>query len=169
MSDTINTRDTWEQLMRKIDAAKAGGAVDLSSDEDLAIGVMNLVSLEEHFFFTAQKIKKPEYFDLLSEVREARKSLLAKMIPKTEGETWCASKHLLAASMRFYEVGTKLLAAKKKEEAQELFDRAYQMFSLFWGLRLKLLSLPELKSDAAADKPWSVSDIVGKLANCCDE
>ena len=43
-----------EEWMKKIEKMKKG-EVDLSRDEDLSIGLMNLVSLEEHFYFTAMK------------------------------------------------------------------------------------------------------------------
>ena len=42
----------FEELKKKVEAAKRDAGVDLSTDEDLSIGVMNLISLEEHFFFT---------------------------------------------------------------------------------------------------------------------
>jgi hypothetical protein len=155
--------------MKKVEAAKASGTVDLSLDEDLSIAIMNLISLEEHFFFTGEKTKKDHYFDFLEEVREVRKVMLAKMMPKNEGETWCISKHLLAASMRLMEVGTKLNGSGKKEEAKEFFDNAYKVYALFWGLRLKLIDATEYKKIAADEKPWSHQDIVTQLVNCCDE
>lgn len=159
----------FQELIKKIEEAKKTGKIDLSMEEDLSIGVMNLVSLEEHFFFTAKKTGKSEYFDLLGEVREARKKLLAKLIDKHEGETWCVSKHLLATTMRLIEAGTKLYKDGKKKEAQDIFDLAYKMFSLFWGLRLKLISLPDLGRIAAKEKPWTLRDIMDKLVDCCDE
>lgn len=166
---TNMTRESFDELAKKIAAAKEKGGIDLSAEEDLSLAVMNLVSLEEHFFFTGEKTGKQEYFDLMLEVREMRKDLLAKMIPKHEGETWCASKHLLAASMRMIEVGTKLQKDGKKEEAEEMFGRAYRAYSIFWGLRLKLIAIPELKKMAKEEKPWTLGDIVEKLVDCCDE
>ena len=96
--------------------------LDLSSDEDLSIAIMNLISIEEHFFFTGAKTEKPEYFDLLNTAREMRKDLLKRIIKDYEGEVWCISKHLLSASMRLMEVGTKQLSSGKKEEAR-IFSR----------------------------------------------
>ena len=165
----MNTRDkTFEALVDRIERLKASGTVDLSSDEDLSLAVMNLVSLEEHFFFTAMRTGSVDYFDLLDEVRAARKEMLGRLIDQHEGETWCACKHLLAASMRLMEVGTKLRATDKAA-AKLMFERAYRMYSLFWGLRLKLIETADLPKVAAEEKPWSVQDIVAKLVNCCDE
>jgi hypothetical protein len=158
-----------EELQKKIADIKKSNAVDLSLDEDLAIGVMNLISLEEHNFFNAEKTGKTEYFEMLREIREMRKNLLAKLIPKNEGETWCTSKHLLAATMRLMEVGTKLLGDGKHDEAKEMFDRGYKLFTMFWGLRLKLIELPDIKAEAAKEQPMSLQDIVNKMVDCCDE
>src|SRR3989338_2054269 len=85
-------------------------AADLSRDEDLSIALMNLISLEEHLFFTAMKTDNQAYLDMLLEVRGVRTQMQAQMVKDPEGEEWCISKHLLAASMRLYEVGTKELS-----------------------------------------------------------
>lgn len=159
----------YETLVKKIEEMKSSGTVDLSTEEDLSLAIMNLVSLEEHFFFTAEKTGKSEYFDLLNEVRSVRKALLGRMIDKHEGETWCISKHLLATTMRLIEVGTKLKSDGKDDKAKETFDYAYRIYSLFWGLRLKLIDTKELKKVAAEEKPWTLKDIVNKLVDCCDE
>ncbi|MFA6364920.1 MAG: hypothetical protein WCW78_00770 [Candidatus Paceibacterota bacterium] len=180
ISNGVNEKDKkMEHLIAKVNEMKKSGTVDLSLEEDLSIAIMNLVSLEEHFFFTAEKTKKDEYFNLLEETREIRKSLLGRMIDSHEGETWCISKHLLAASMRVMEVATKLQGDGKKEEAKEMFGKAYHLYSMFWALRLKLVDMKGVKkvSDDAINvhdekgtkKPWSVEDIVEKLVNCCDE
>ena len=65
-----------------------------------------------------------------------RKELMERIVDKNAaqgGEVWCISKHLLAASMRLYEVGTKALGAGNKKDAYAMFERAYELYSLFWG------------------------------------
>ncbi len=161
-------QDKFNQLLKRIDQLKKQGGFDLSLEEDLSIAVMNLISLEEHFFMTSQKTGKDEYLDLLQATREVRKTLLARMIPAHEGETWCVTKHLLATTMRLIEVATKYQADGKIKDAKEVFAQAYKIYSLFWAVRLKLLSLKNVKS--AIDKtPLSVSDLVSQLVNCCQE
>ncbi len=161
-------KQKFEELIKKIEELKKSGSFDLSTEEDLSVAIMNLISLEEHFFFTNARTQKPEYLNMLNETREMRKELLAKLIDKHEGETWCVSKHLLAASMRLIEVGTKLYSDNKKDEAQKFFDYAYKIYSLFWGVRLKLIDVSDIKG-MAKDSAWSLEDIVNKLVNCCDE
>jgi hypothetical protein len=133
------------ELVEKVDKMKKDHALDLSSDQDLSIAIMNLVSIEEHFFFTGAKTGNPKYYDFLNEIREMRKSLLKRIIKEYEGEVWCISKHLLAASYRLMEVGTKAQGNGKKEDAKEMFQKAYDLYSLFWGLNMKLIDLGDVK------------------------
>ena len=135
---------TMQEMIEKVDAAKKANPLDLSSDQDLSIALMNLISLEEHFFFSGAKTKKPGFYDLLNTVRSMRKELMERIVDKSTvegGEVWCISKHLLAASMRLMEVGTKALGAGKKADAEQMFEKAYDLYSLFWGLNMHLIDL----------------------------
>ena len=132
----MKTEDKVKNLMDKIKKFEKGESLDLSSNEDLSIAIMNLISIEEHLFFTAEKTGKNTYFDLLQEVREMRKELLKLIIKDYEGEVWCISKHLLASSMRVMEVATKALNQGDKEKAYDLFKKSYDLYNTFWGLNL---------------------------------
>ncbi len=156
-------------MVKKIQTLKQSGGIDLSVDEDLSIAIMNLISLEEHFFFSGAKTGKPDYFNLIIEVREIRKVLLGRMMDKNEAESWCISKHLLATTMRLIEVGTKLQHDKQIEKAKETFTYAYKLYSMFWALRLKIITTENIKQTPPEDKPWSTEDIVNKLVDCCIE
>lgn len=168
-----------DEFIKKIDAMKDKEKIDLSSGEDLSIALMNLISLEEHFFFTGAKLNKPEYFDLLNEIRDVRKSLLPQIVKNPEGEEWCISKHLLAASMRLMEVGTKALSRDKKDEARDMFEKAYNLYSLFWGINLKVVDVGEVKKidDNALNKEdkkktgfmGKLGEVVKKAVDCCIE
>lgn len=161
-----------EDFVKLVEKLRGEKSADLSMAEDLSIAVMNLISLEEHFFFTAEKTGKDSYFDTVIDVREVRKEALKQLVGSHEGETWCATKHLLATTMRLIEVGVKLQSDGKKEEAKKTFDNAYKIYSIFWALRLKLISVkdvvkPEGKEDK--NKPWTIEDLTTKLADCCNE
>ncbi|MCX6810790.1 MAG: hypothetical protein NTY30_03650 [Candidatus Berkelbacteria bacterium] len=175
----INPNDV-NSLLDNFDKLKKDHKLDLSADEDLSIAIMNLVSIEEHFFFTAEKTEDKKYYDLLAGVREIRKSLLKKLVDdKAEGEVWCISKHLLASSMRVMEVGTKELGRGHKKEAYELFEKAYELYSLFWGVNLKAIPTKGIKniSPKALDKSDKTKsgalskfkDLVKKVVDCCIE
>ncbi len=143
-----NKKLSMEEMIEKLDAAKKANPLDLSSDQDLSIALMNLVSLEEHFFFSGAKTGKVGFYDLINTVRNMRKELMERIVKKSsgeDGEVWCISKHLLAASMRLYEVGTKAMAAGRKKEAYEMFEKAYDLYSLFWGLNMQLIDLTGVK------------------------
>lgn len=150
-----------DDFLKKIEELKNKKGADLSMDEDLSMAVMNLISLEEHFFFTGNKTGKDSYFKLMDEVREMRKILLAKLMPKNEGETWCISKHLLATTMRLLEVGTKL-------KDKQYFKMAYQVYAMFWGIKLQLIDTKDVKQ-LDTKKPWSMEDLVTKMVDCCRE
>ena len=167
------------EFIQKVDEMKKKEKMDLSSDQDLSIAIMNLVSIEEHFFFSGAKLEKTEYYDMIKDVREMRKELLKKIIKEYEGEVWCISKHLLAASMRLMEVGTKQLGMDKKKEAYDLFGKAYDLYSLFWGLNMKLLNVGDIKKideNALNKSDEEEKGFIGKLGklvkraiNCCIE
>ncbi len=165
----VSTPLSFEELQKKVAAIKNNTTVDLSLEEDLSIAVMNLISLEEHFFFSGAKTQKREYYDMLYDVREMRKVLLARMIEKTEAESWCISKHLLATTMRLMEVGTKLQSDGKKDEAADMFAFAYKTYNLFFALRLKIIEAPAVADHLQKEKPMSFDDIVSQMVNCCKE
>lgn len=167
------------KLLEKVEKLKKEHKLDLSSGEDLSIAVMNLVSLEEHFFFTGAKTGKEKYYDFLSNVRDVRKELLKQIVKDAEGEQYCISKHLLAASMRLIEVGTKYHSQGKKKQARDLFSKAYDLYSLFWGINLKLIDIGEVKK--IGDNKLNTQDknkdnltkrlnkLVQDLIDCCEE
>ncbi len=177
MTDKLTQEQKINNFLGKLEKMK-DNKLDLSSGEDLSIAIMNLVSLEEHFFFTAAKTDKSEYFDLLNQVREMRKELLKKIVKDPEGEIWCISKHLLAASMRLVEVGTKYFGQGNKQEAKDLFSKAYQLYSLFWGINLNLIDIGEIKQieenkidihDQESGVLQKIGGLIKKLIDCCKE
>lgn len=142
-----------KDFVERIDSSKKVNPKDLSSDQDLTIAIMNLISIEEHLVFSGAKTGKNSFYDLIEEVRELRKTLMQKVIPAYEGEVWCISKHLLASSMRLMEVGTKQQSLGHKEEAYRLFNQAYELYCLFWGLNMNMLNVDDVKwiEDKAED------------------
>jgi len=177
-----------DSFMDKVKQLEHGEIMDLSSDEDLSIGIMNLISIEEHLFFTYNKTNDAKYLDILNEVREMRKVLLKRIIKDYEGEVWCISKHLLAASMRLMEVGTKALKNGKKSDAEDMFKKSFDLYSLFWGLNLGTTGVRDAKAASTGEpvihfigegeKPTDegsasvfakLGTIVKKAIDCCKE
>lgn len=179
----MTTIKNYRDLLKKIADFKIEKNLDLSSGEDLSIGIMNLISIEEHLFFTFNKTGEEKYLSLLNQIRLMRTQLLKEIIKDYEGEVWCISKHLLAASMRLMEVGTKKLKEGQKGKAKDLFIKAYQLYSLFWGLNLHnstglTKTAEENKVNFINEKDGKQSsvnvfaklgEIVNKALDCCRE
>lgn len=178
-----NNKQDITRLLQKVEKVTKEKKLDLSSSEDLSIGVMNLIAIEEHLFYTSQKTGKQSYLDLLNEIRLMRTELLKEIIKDYEGEVWCISKHLLAASMRVMEVGTKELKKGNKKKAWGLFEKSYNLYSLFWGINLGVVKTDNTKRkgsnvnlvDDKSNNSESVSlfnklgQVVQKTIDCCKE
>lgn len=175
---------SYKNLLSKIESVTKKNKVDLSSHEDLSIAIMNLISIEEHLFFTSQKTQKPQYLTLLNEVRAMRADLLKRIVKDYEGEVWCISKHLLAASMRLMEVGTKEEKKGNRKEAWYMFEKAFRLYSIFWAVNLKVVDIgdiplkddsinfigeKEMKVKRSASPFDKLSEIFKKAVDCCKE
>lgn len=153
-----------KEFVEQIDNAKKLNPKDLSSDQDLTIAIMNLISIEEHLVFSGAKTGKTSFYDLIKDIRELRKNLMLKVIPQYEGEVWCISKHLLASSMRLMEVGTKQQSLKNDEQAYQLFNQAYDLYCLFWGLNMNMLNVEDVKwVEDNIDSIKKISDQASKI------
>lgn len=169
---------TAKDIQKFIDSTKKlekGHQLDLSSGEDLSLAIMNLIGIEEHMFFTSQKLGDTKYIDVLNTAREMRKELMKKIVKENEGEIWCTSKHLLSASMRLMEVGTKSLTKGDTKEANGYFKKSFDLYNLFWGLNLGLVK-SDPKKVQFIEKPLikkdflgTVSKTIGKILDCCRE
>jgi len=155
-----------ENFVKKINEIKLKDSLDISAWEDLSIGLMNLVSLEEHCFFSYVKTQDEKFLEMLNIVRELRKKLLALIVKKDdESEKWCMSKHFLASSMRLYEVGNRLFGEGKEKEAKELYKDSAELYGLFWKLNLD--SKNKIKLEDKDTKGIFTS--IKKLLECCKE
>jgi hypothetical protein len=79
------------------------------------------------------------------------------------------------------EVGTKKLGEGDKNKAKELFDNAYGLWNMFWGLNLDLLDIKDVKRGDEENEEikfdesgkTSIFDKLGKIVNkildCCRE
>ena len=159
--------------LEKVKEAKQG-EIDLSRDEDLSIALMNLISLEEHFYFTAMKTDNQKYLEMLNSVRNLRKNLLGRIVKNPQGEEWCISKHLLAASMRLIEVGTKELSKGSVKEANMYFTYAFNLYSLFFAINMKMMEIKNLEDGFEKQENKNgllnkFSAIIKKIVDCCKE
>ena len=170
-----------KKLKEKLDQIDDVKKMDLSSDQDLSLALMNLISIEEHFIFTGSKTKKSKYYDLANKVRSIRKDLLKEIVTDYEGEVWCISKHLLSGSMRLMEVAVKQMDQGNKEKANEMFEHSYSLYSLFWAVNEETFSLEsldksqdknqkkDLETGTEKDFLLKLKEKVSSLVDCCRE
>ena len=157
-----------DNFIRKINETKEKSSLDISAWEDLSIGLMNLVSLEEHCFFSYVRTQDDKFLKTLEAVRELRKKLLALIIKKDDdSERWCMSKHLLASSMRLFEVGNRLLHEGKEKEAKEMYKDSAELYGLFWALNVESKGKIKINEDSRETKGIFAS--IKKLLECCIE
>lgn len=159
-----------KEFVKKVVEFNKKNELDLSSGEDLSIALMNLISLEEHSYFSYIKTNDKKFLELLDKIRKIRGEHLKKIVNEKDGsEKWCMSKHLLASSIRLIEVGNKFLKDGKKQEAEKLYEDAFELYSMFWQINLtdkKINKLNLLKKEKDKGK---FSQVLKKLLDCCKE
>lgn len=74
--------------------------------------------------------------------------------------------------MRLMEVGTKALGAGNRATAYDMFAKAYDMYSLFWGLNMNLIDLtgvkqiaPDVYNNATATIPARPTETTPVVSN----
>ena len=87
--------DSVKEFVEKIDSSKKVNPKDLSSDQDLSIAIMNLISIEEHLVFSGAKTGKNSIYDLIRDVREMRKNLMQKILQSNNFFFFFKSKLIL--------------------------------------------------------------------------
>jgi len=171
----MTTNQDIQKFINQAKKIEKGHQLDLSAGEDLSVAIMNLIGIEEHMFFTSQKLGDTKYIEVLNTAREMRKELMKKIVKEGQGEVWCTSKHLLSASMRLMEVGTKYITKGDIKEANDYFKKSFDLYNLFWGLNLGLVESKPQKI-AHVDTPLVKKDFLGsvgktinKILDCCRE
>jgi len=154
-----------ENFIKKINEVKEKNELDISIMEDLSIGLMNLISLEEHCFFSYAKTNDEKFLKMLDIVRELRKKLMLLIVKKDdESERWCMSKHFLGASMRLYEIGNRLFHEGKEKEAKDIYNDAAELYRLFFELNFGLGNI-KIKNN----EKKGIFSSMKKLLECCNE
>lgn len=120
-------KSSLQDLVIKADNAKKVNPLDLSSDQDLTVALMNLLAIEDDF----------EY------VREVRQNLMSRIIERKNQDLWNASEQLLTTAMHLIDDGNKATG----DDAYALYNRAYEFYSLFWGINMGLVGIKDINLD----------------------
>lgn len=155
-----------ENFIKKINEVKEKNELDISILEDLSVGLMNLVSLEEHCFFSYAKTKDNKFLNMLDTVRELRKKLMLLIVKKDDSEKWCMSKHFLASSMRLFEIGNRLLHECKEKEAKEMYHDAAELYGMFWALNS---GSEKVEISNGIEEKKGIFSSIKKFLECCNE
>jgi hypothetical protein len=120
------------QQIEKADNAKKTNSLDLSSDQDLTIGLMNLLFIEDY-------ISNPES-NLSQMIAGVREKLMNRIVKKSDKNRQILEK-LLLESMQLIDDGDK----QSGVSAYQKYDDAYEKYSLFWGINMGLIDKKDIK------------------------
>jgi len=102
--------------------------LDIGKTSDLCDSVSHLLALEDHLTSSAGKTGDPKFVAALDGARKMRREMMAKLVPENaQGELWCIVKHVLASSIHAREVGDKLVAEGRAEEAQQFYAQSEEL------------------------------------------
>ena len=121
-----------QQQIEKADNAKKTNVLDLSSDQDLTIGLMNLLFIEDY-------ISNPES-NLSQMIAGVREKLMNRIVKKSDKNRQMLEK-LLLESMQLIDAGDK----QSGVSAYQKYDDAYEKYSLFWGINMGLIDKKDIK------------------------
>lgn len=125
-------RTVLRQQIEKADNAKKTNVLDLSSDQDLTIGLMNLLFIEDY-------ISNPES-NLSQMIAGVREKLMNRIVKKSDKNRQIMEK-LLLESMQLIDAGDK----QSGVSAYQKYDDAYEKYSLFWGINMGLIDKKDIK------------------------
>jgi hypothetical protein len=119
-------------MVEAADKTKKVNVLDLSSDQDLTIGLMNLLYIEDYISNSDS--------DLSGMVSDIRQKLMDKIVKKSDKNREISEK-LLLESMQLINAGNKASGAV----AYQNYDNAYEKYSLFWGVNMGLINKKDIK------------------------
>lgn len=119
-------------LVEKADDKKKVNPLDLSSDQDLTVALMNLIALQDK--------TSGELHDFVSRLSE---DLLERVVKNND--VLDVSRKLLGQSVRSVDMGNQELG-KNSEKAYDFYNHAYELYSLFWGVNMGLIDVSDIKN-----------------------
>lgn len=124
-------RTSFQKKVEQVDAVKKVNPLDLSSDQDLTIGLMNLIAIED---------MTSDNSELHKMINDIRVQLMSRII-SPDLEDFNLSASLLGQTVRLMGAG----AHKCGDVAYDLYDMAYGTYSAVWGLNMGLIGVDEAK------------------------
>ena len=125
-----------KQRVLESDNAKKVNPLDLSSDQDLTIGLMNMLAIEDICLDT----------NLGLMVHDMRVNLMKRIVKKSDAELWNVSQKLLALAIKLINQGTKAQQSGDINASYRYFDDAYHAYSLFWGVNMGMVAVSDIET-----------------------
>lgn len=123
--------------IEKADNAKKTNPLDLSSDQDLTLGLMNLIAIERVMGICDKS-------DLCRMVKDLRVSLMRRIVSES-APVWDASIQILGDAMDLIQVANERLTVGDSGVSYAMYEDAYSLYSLFWGLNMGLIDVKDIK------------------------
>lgn len=124
-------KKSLRDMVANADATKKVNPQDLSSDQDLTIGIMNMIAIENVAGGS----------QIAQMVADVRKTLMGRLV--RDSENMEMSYDLLGQSAQLFQDGLRALPNKAK--AYKYFDASYQAYVLFWGLNMGFITANEIE------------------------
>lgn len=132
-------KNKLKHMVINADNAKKVNPLDLFADQDLTIAIMNLIKLEK----LLGKIGKTDGYDMGGAISDMRHHLMGRVVSDKDSELWDMSLYLLGSATDLMERGFKESGAG----AYDLFDKAYEVYSLFWGVNMGLVTVSDVAQE----------------------
>jgi hypothetical protein len=120
-----------KQRVEQADIAKKVNPLDLSSDQDLTIGLMNLIAIEDATDTDSE---------LHRMIADMRTQLMSRIVLADTG-LFDISVQLLGQAIRLMTAGFRTSG----DDSYVLYDTAYGVYSAFWGLNMGLIGIEDAK------------------------
>lgn len=134
----FNWKNKFKRAVVKADNAKKVNPLDLSSDQDLTIAVMNLIKLE----------KLLDGYDIKDDVRDMRCRLMGRVVPNGDEKNWDMSQYLLEKSVELMGNGMQEIGIDSGL-AYKMFDDSYEFYSMFWGINMGIIDVSDVDREVA--------------------
>lgn len=131
MSITKRNISNIRSSIARADAEKKVNPLDLSSDQDLTIGLMNLIAIEN---------RTNSDCEFHRQIKKIREQLMSQIIP--------LDSPLFEISVQTLSCAVGLIASASSlsgDDAYAEYDTAYEVYSLFWGLNMGLIDISTAK------------------------
>lgn len=112
--------------VEQADMSKKVNVLDLSSDQDLTIGLMNLLAIED--MAPNSQIAKM--------VCGLRQKLMQPIVDKAvvTGDVWSILERMLTGVVAQMKIASNAQKCGDKVAAYAAYNQAYEQYALFWGL-----------------------------------